>query len=383
MKKKSKKLKCLSCGKIREGRIRNYHVKDSTSSFYVVKCLPCLRKEVCKKMLRVNIRRKYNDLRKQDIEASRIYLLFRKNKFVETENLKKYLFYKCTVCDKSIFVNSLHNFLNRRLDGKIKICKSCKNSSIERKKFLSSLHLGKNNPMAGVNLNEYWLKKYGKEEATKRRVATSKKISQSNSGKCIPSKIRRGAENGMFGKTPYGIWLKKYGKEEADLRQVQMVKNHKEKVLKGKNNPMYGKPTPSGSGSGYSGWYKDIYFRSFHELSYFVKIIERHDILCESAEKVKWVIKYIDEKGSDRTYRADFVLNNKYLVEIKPKKMRNLREVLLKEKFAIDFCKEHNLIYKITSVSLLKKEKIKEMYDCGKIKLQGRSDERYRKKYAS
>ncbi|MBR4316812.1 MAG: hypothetical protein IKP65_07630 [Alphaproteobacteria bacterium] len=42
---------------------------------------------------------------------------------------------------------------------------------------------------------------------------------------------------------------------------IELKKKYSEKS-KGKNNPMYGKPAPKGSGNGVSGWYKGWFFRS-------------------------------------------------------------------------------------------------------------------------
>jgi hypothetical protein len=36
---------------------------------------------------------------------------------------------------------------------------------------------------------------------------------------------------------------------------------------------MYGKPSPQGSGNGWSGWYKGKYFRSIMELSFIVEYL--------------------------------------------------------------------------------------------------------------
>ena len=80
---------------------------------------------------------------------------------------------------------------------------------------------------------------------------------------------------------------------------------------------MYGKPSPQGSGNGWSGWYKGWYFRSLLELSYMILVIERFNISWSNGEKIK--ITYKNFSGINRNYFPDFLLNNKYIIEIKPK----------------------------------------------------------------
>jgi hypothetical protein len=61
-----------------------------------------------------------------------------------------------------------------------------------------------------------------------------------------------------------------YGKEKANK-----MKNNLSILNSGSKNKMYGKPSPQGSGNGWSGWYKGWYFRSLIELSYMVNVIEK------------------------------------------------------------------------------------------------------------
>lgn len=57
--------------------------------------------------------------------------------------------------------------------------------------------------------------------------------------------IKCGSSNGMHGKSIYDVWLSKYGKEEADRRHKELCKKRSQNAKgKGKNNPMYNKPSP-------------------------------------------------------------------------------------------------------------------------------------------
>lgn len=92
----------------------------------------------------------------------------------------------------------------------------------------------------------------------------------------------------------------------------------------------------------------------------------------------KVIIKYKDEFGKDRTYRPDFLVNDKILVEIKPKYLWNTKLVVLKKKAAEDFCKkigyEYSLIDVVPDASLLK-----EKYLNGEIKFVEKYKERFEK----
>lgn len=141
---------------------------------------------------------------------------------------------------------------------------------------------------------------------------------------------------------------------------------------------MYGKPSPKGSGNGWSGHYKGKYFRSLLELSYIVSILERFQLQWESAEQKKFRIKYIDEVGETRNYYADFVINEKYLVECKPKNLQNSERVLAKEEFAEKFCLANNLKYKIVDIPRLSDDQIDVLHDNGDLVFIDRYEEKYK-----
>lgn len=90
----------------------------------------------------------------------------------------------------------------------------------------------------------------------------------------------------------------------------------------GEKNPMFGRPSPIGSGNGWSGWLNGKYFRSILELSFMVE-----NPLAKSAEKIK--IPYVDINGHKRNYFPDFYLNG-MIIEIKPKKLLNAENNLRK-----------------------------------------------------
>ena len=186
--------------------------------------------------------------------------------------------------------------------------------------------------------------------------------------------IRHGIiKNPMYGRSVYSVWLEKYGKEEADKRNEEMKRKKSEKSS-GKNNPMYGKPAPKGSGNGISGWYKGWYFRSLRELSYMVNVIEKEGHEWRSLDNTPdFRIKYLDKDGHERSYCPDFLIDNKIIVEIKPKKLQGLDSVVRKQNAAIMYCKSRNLVHIITDVEILDFSIIEKMVNDGVVRLTDKS----------
>lgn len=186
----------------------------------------------------------------------------------------------------------------------------------------------------------------------------------------------KGNKNPMYGKKFYDIWVDKYGvyiaNEKEEKRREKLSKR-----LSGKNNPMYGKPSPQGSGNGWSGWYKGWFFRSIYELSYMVLVIERFNIEWDSAENQNLSIKY-ELDGKDKTYQADFIIAKKYLVEIKPTKLKNTKINSLKRIAAQKFCECKGLKYKMTNCRKLNYEEILNLKNNGKLIFTERYEEKFR-----
>ena len=147
---------------------------------------------------------------------------------------------------------------------------------------------------------------------------------------------------------------------------------------RGKNNPMYGKPSAKGTSNGWANWYKGFHFRSMRELQYYIREIDGHNILCESNVGKRFRIPYKDYDGADRTYCPDFFVDNHWLIEIKPKRLWNTKEVVAKKEAAEEFCRKMGYEYKLVDVepnSLLLKEK----YLNGEIKFVDKYKHRFEK----
>ena len=284
----------------------------------------------------------------------------------------------CPSCNKKL---GYTNKKNRNYAEKSKIlCNSCSQKEAhrrpdvilknkERAKKLSIKYRGAGNPFYGKKHSQEAKDKIGSIDRSYTKTKEFKDKS-----------VRVGTDNGMYGKSVYGVWVKKYGEKEANKKEKEL--NKKRSVnAKGKNNLMYGKLTPQGAGNGWSGWYKGWFFRSLRELSYMVKEIEEKNKQWRTAETKDLRMKYIDYKGDERTYIADFLVEEKDLIEVKPEKLRSSLIVRLKAEAARKFCKEKGLTYKIESIKILTKEKIRKLHDNKMIKFTDRYEKMYNEKY--
>jgi len=255
---------------------------------------------------------------------------------------------KCPECNKLIFHT---NKYERNFQEKSKrVCKSC---SLKK---LSIKYTGSGNPFYGKTHNP----------ETMKRIQAERDISiwQTPEFKDKMSSITSGKNNGMYGRSVYSCWLVKYGKEVADKKQAEC--NLKKSInSSGKNNPMYGKPSPNGSGQGWKGYYKKHFFRSLRELSYMI-YLEENNIPWITGETKKFSTEYTDYKGTPRTTRPDFFINNNELVEIKPLKLHTTTKILAKKEAMEKFCKLNN--YKYTLIDFnIDAIKIKSELDNGNV----------------
>lgn len=230
----------------------------------------------------------------------------------------------------------------------------------------ASLRITKyNKSCAGKNFDE----RFGEEKSKIIRNKMSKKLSLRRTEGDLVNQTWTIYNQKQKGKT----WEERFGKEKA-----KKIKQKLSDAFSGSKNNMFGKPSPNGSGNGWSGWYKGLYFRSMLELSFLVKNFNES---LKSAENIS--IEYIDYAGSERTYHPDFI-DCKFLIEIKPKNLINSKNNKLKFSAAKEYCKKNNLIFKIyteDNINKLSNEEIKNLYMSKEIKFIDRYDSLYKEKY--
>jgi hypothetical protein len=259
---------------------------------------------------------------------------------------------KCPKCNCEIRYTNKISFSNA--EKKQSKCGSCRLS-------------GENNPMYGKTgkQNPFFGKKHTDE--SKRKMVEGRDYSNYRTEEFREkiSKLTKGENNPMYGKSFYEVWIKNYGKDIADKKMIEFKKKQS-LINSGKKNNMYGKPSPINSGNGICGWYKSWFFRSLLELSYMIFVIERFNLSWENGESEKYKIPY-EINGVKKNYFPDFVINNKYIVECKPKKLNLSIINQTKFEFAKKYCDDNNFIFKSRDIPKIKKEQLLTMINNGLV----------------
>jgi hypothetical protein len=156
-----------------------------------------------------------------------------------------------------------------------------------------------------------------------------------------------------------------YGTEKSILIKNKQSKSGKGKhgTLIGPKNPQYGKPAHKLSGKSSKGYYKGVFFRSIHELSFIVNVLEKNNITWETGELKKHIIPYITKTGTKRNYFPDFI-TEKEIIEVKPSALINTEQNISKQQAATAHAKQKNKIYKVYTekdFDILKQEQINAM----------------------
>lgn len=200
----------------------------------------------------------------------------------------------------------------------------------------------------------------------------------------ICSKCLKPAWNAAGHKAVTGCIHPNRGKTYEDIHGEDKAKLIKLKVARhGKDNAQFGKPAYTGSGNGWSGWYKDKYFRSLLELSFIINYLEKNSLEYTSAESTSYKIPYTNYEGKQRNYFADFVTSNN-LIEVKPKSAVTWYVNKLKFTAAEEWCKTNNYTFKIFDNTMFKQltnEQLILMYKDNIIKWLPRYEAKFKEKH--
>jgi len=263
----------------------------------------------------------------------------------------------CPKCQKELKYKSRSSFwLANKNNSK---CKSCALTGV-------------NNPMFGKPSSFLG---HHHTEANKelfRKNATGKILSPEAKAIAIKNGIGKLVHGDIF-----KYWLDRYGKDEADKRMAICKAKHS-KNNSGSGNPMFGKPSPQGSGNGWSGWYKGWYFRSLRELKYVLEL-DKLGIQWSTGERQKLKVPYIDPLGHQRTYFPDFIIGNK-IVEIKPERLWSTPLITAKSTAARAFFAERGMVYEIIDPGKFEDDSFDKLIKDGTVRLTKRYEIKYRER---
>jgi hypothetical protein len=219
-------------------------------------------------------------------------------------------------------------------------------------------------------LNPFFGKTHSEESKAKsRKKMKGRKLSPAHKEKVIVS-----GKNNILRGDVYEFWLNKYGEGEAQKRLENLKRKHSINNS-GSGNPMFGKPSPTGSGNGWSGWYNGWYFRSLRELK-FVLDLEKNNKIWFTGENKHYKITYVDPFGKQRNYFPDFIVENQ-IYEIKPKRLWSTPTILAKKKAAVVFAENLNMTYELVDPGKMCEKELDTLYECGRIKWLPRYEEKY------
>lgn len=254
---------------------------------------------------------------------------------------------KCDRCGK-IFKRYYHNVLNND-----KYCLSC-TASVRISNY--------NKSVDGLSFDE----RFGEEKSKVVKSKLSAKMKERRRNGDLKDATWTSYNKKQIGKT----WEERFGEDRA-----AEIKRKLSLSVSGEKNPMFGKPAPSGSGNGWSGWYKDFYFRSLMELSFLVR---NENLKLKSAEGMS--IKYSNFAGTIRSYHPDFICDN-VIFEIKPKHLCGAVDNKLKFAAAEKWCKENGFLFKVLTednIERLSFDEIKKLHDANEIKFLDRYELKYK-----
>ena len=216
---------------------------------------------------------------------------------------------------------------------------------------------------------------YGKNHSSETKAKLGKYIKSAE-------QIQKAKENLAlnYNKRPiYEIWVEKYGEDGAN-EKLQKFKEKQSVNNTGVKNAMYGKPSPTGSGNGWSGWYKEHYFRSLMELSY-LNYLYLNNIPFSSGEFEKFAIPYVMNNIIYNYFCDFYLINEDCFVEVKPKNLINT----VKNKLKFDSAKEklgsRFMIITEDDINQLTNKEIYDMYNSGDLKWLPRYEEKYKQRY--
>lgn len=283
--------------------------------------------------------------------------------YIKDTKAKKYYFIlECDMCAKEFTRTKARRICSRKRTGK-DLCNSCSKSG-KLNSFYGKTHTSDNKEKTSIRM---------KLNIGERNTFFGKHHSEETK-KILSEKTKQNIENGTvdWRQPEFLAEQKKPGNPKYLRNWRSSLTAEKRKEIygfPGETNPMFGKPSPKGSGNGWSGWYKGIFFRSLLELGF---MLENPNAV--TAETKEFSVSYLDEDGKKRNYFPDFFVNGK-IIEVKPKRLLETRRNKLKFAAARKAF-ENFVVLTDDDVSKPQVNQLRELINAGDVTLM----EKYKKK---
>lgn len=189
------------------------------------------------------------------------------------------------------------------------------------------------------------------------RIPWNKGIKTSDSARAKQSVAKRGK-----------TWEEIFGVKKSQ----EMREKARDRMIGNKHNKL-----GFGQGGGYTGKYKNLYFRSLIELTF---IIEAGECGLEiyNAENL-----FPITMDNGKVYKPDFYAPDFFgptIIEIKPSKRVDDQDVEYKASQAAKFCANNNIQYTIGFDRMLTNDRLREVYESGDLVLTNKMSKRLERK---
>lgn len=149
--------------------------------------------------------------------------------------------------------------------------------------------------------------------------------------------------------------LNEIKKHSEASKKVWQRPGHKEKMSniarKKWNDPEYARKVIENSKRSFKcGFYKEIYYNSSYELAFLLKLEnDRGDLRC--VKRANMYITYKKTNSKNGHYYPDFILDDKFLIEVKGYgPWVDMENLLRKNRAAKKWCKENNIKFRVVEL---------------------------------
>ena len=221
-------------------------------------------------------------------------------------------------------------------------CKICSQKSrCKMSKFFNRKHL-KNEPICSKCI----LRETVKTKEWKRENSEAQIIAQNK-----PEQIKKNSDAQIERYKDENV-IRKCSDNSKKMWENPEYRIKLEKIAQDKwKNPEYAKKVIQNSKKSYvNGEYKGLYYDSSYELAFILKLEYEHGDL-KSIKRANFYISYKNKNGKSSCYYPDFILDEKFLVEVKGKApWIDLENLELKNKAGYKWCLENKMKFRLVEL---------------------------------